>query len=566
MIGNVPVHYIGLPEKRNTEIQKWKWKFINLEKFAMSIDDQSRDFGAAKADDVSAPEADTPENAGAEAGEPTPLVLAARRTHHERQARSWPNALGEIGELLAIARDADVFRGDDGLIYARVPHRDGHATWLLNSQDFVGWLSLTYMVEQGDVASDGDVKSAIRIIGQWCRLNGPVLPVALRVAECAHAIWLDLGDETGAAVAITREGWRVIDTPPVCFRRPVGLQALPRPESGGSLTMLGRHFNVDEDDCLLLTAWLLGCLRPSAPQVILALASAQGSAKSTTAALLGRLIDPGAALLEALPGSEKALLAAADQRHLLAFDNASSLTLAMSDALCRISTGAGRVMQVDKLDVAGTLRRPVILTGIPDLIRRPDLADRTLRIRLAPIEGIARRTDADVRAAFAADHPRLLGALLDAAAVGLRRLPEGKEPLPRMADFARWVLACAPAFSDPGRLRTLLQANALSVSGDLLFENPLGAALCRLLGETPEWAGTASRLLAALRQVAPRGGGKLPATPERLSRGLSEIEEDLRRHGIRIEKRRAGKSGERQILLTRTLPDGRRAEASEDTA
>ena len=62
------------------------------------------------------------------------------------------------------------------------------------------------------------------------------------------------------------------------------------------------------------------------------------------------------------------------------------------------------------------------------------------------------------------------------------------------------------------------------------------------------------------------GRGTLPATPERLSRGLSEIEEDLRRHGICIEKRRAGKSGERQILLTRTLPDGRREEASEDAA
>ena len=82
----------------------------------------------------------------------------------------------------------------------------------------------------------------------------------------------------------------------------------------------------------------------------------------------------------------------------------------------------------------------------------------------------------------------------------------------------------------------------------------------------PEWVGTASRLLVALRHVAPKGSGTLPATPERLSRGLSEIEEDLRRHGICIEKRRAGKSGERQILLTRTLPDGRREEASEDAA
>ncbi len=540
----------------------------------MNIDDQSGDFGAADIDNVASPEVNAPEDSSleaaasmldedeaaaqgsnAEAGEQSRLVIPAREVRQQREARRWPNAMGEVDELLAIARDADVFRGDDGLIYARVQHATGYATWLLDSQDFAGWLSLTYMIEQGDRASDGDVKSAIKVIGQWCRHHGRVLPVGLRIAQGQGVLWLDLGDETGAAVEITREGWRVIDTPPVCFRRPAGMRALPQPEPGGSLAMLGRHFNADDDDLCLMTAWLLGCLQPRAPQVILALSSAQGSAKSTTATLLGQLIDPGATPLQALPGNEKALLAAADQQHVLAFDNASALSLAMSDALCRLSTGAGRVMQVDKLDVPGTLRRPVILTGIPDLIRRPDLADRALRIRLTPIEEVARRTQVDIQATFTADHPRLLGALLDAAALGLHRLPDVTGALPRMADFARWVLACAPSFTNTDHLRALLQANALSVSGDILVESPLGAALCRLLDETPEWTGTATRLLAALRHVMPKGGGKLPATPERLSRGLREIEEDLRRHGVTIEKRRVGKFGERQVVLARAIPN-----------
>ena len=54
-------------------------------------------------------------------------------------------------------------------------------------------------------------------------------------------------------------------------------------------------------------------------------------------------------------------------------------------------------------------------------------------------------------AAFEAARPRILGALLDAIAVGLKRLPATRLPgLPRMADFALWASACEQAFWPDG--------------------------------------------------------------------------------------------------------------------
>ncbi len=58
----------------------------------------------------------------------------------------------------------------------------------------------------------------------------------------------------------------------------------------------------------------------------------------------------------------------------------------------------------------------------------------------------ARRPEAELRAAFDAARPRILGVLIDAVVQGLRMLPDTKlKRLPRMADFALWASACEAA-------------------------------------------------------------------------------------------------------------------------
>lgn len=109
------------------------------------------------------------------------------------------------------------------------------------------------------------------------------------------------------------------------------------------------------------------------------LAGEQGSAKSTFSAVLRKLLDPNCAPLRALPREDRDLFIAANNGHVLTFDNVSGLPGWISDTLCRLATGDGfavRQLYTDQDEVLFDAARPVILNGIEDMVTRPDLADR----------------------------------------------------------------------------------------------------------------------------------------------------------------------------------------------
>ena len=65
--------------------------------------------------------------------------------------------------------------------------------------------------------------------------------------------------------------------------------------------------------------------------------------------------------------------------------------------------------------------RPVILNGIEDVVIRPDLADRSIFLNLQNIADDKRKAEKQFWSEFEAAHPRILGALLDGVAHGLRQ-------------------------------------------------------------------------------------------------------------------------------------------------
>ena len=175
----------------------------------------------------------------------------------------------------------------------------------------------------------------------------------------------------------------------------------------------------------------------------------QGSAKSTTARVLSALVDPSVAPTRAAPKDERDLAVAADNNHLLSFDNISTMPGWRSDALCRLATGGGfatRKLHSDRDEIITDAARPMLLNGINDLGARSDLSDRALTITLPAISEEVRRTEAEFWADFEAARAGILGALYDAVSCALRR--QGEVELPRklrMADFAVWIEAAAPA-------------------------------------------------------------------------------------------------------------------------
>ena len=464
----------------------------------------------------------------------------------------WPRDTGRVGRMLTLARQAEIFTGTDGICYAILPE-SGHGPMPVASLGFRDWLTLAAWRDGQTTPSPRETGRVAEILTTWSRLEGSVRPVGLRVGEASGRLYLDLGNESGQAVEIDRDGWRLVDTPPMVFRRPPGMRTLPAPARGGSIKRLRRHIRTDEDGLLIAIAWLLTALRPKGPYPMLYLLGSHGAAKSWTMTVLKTLIDPEEAMRSQLPTDSKDLYVVSQASHVPAFDNVSRISDGISDTLCTIATGSshrGRKLFTDQEQSVITVQRPMLMNGIIDAVGRPDLADRLYRIELQRVPAEERRPEAELRRDLERDHPLLLGALLDITVVGLRnignvRLLSGE----RMIDAAEWAQACAPAFSTEERLVEALQGSRKALSSDMLSTNPVARAILQLVDDLGHWTGTATDLLREVVRRAPTEEKRLPRGAAQLKRELNRLEADLKAQGLDIEDRRVGHRGDRMITI-----------------
>ncbi|MGD0109552.1 MAG: hypothetical protein ABSC06_36825 [Rhodopila sp.] len=462
--------------------------------------------------------------------------------------------------LIELIQAADLFHTADGTGFADLDISGHRETWPIRSKGFRRWLARGYFEATESAPSSEALQSALNVIEAKAHFDAPERVVHIRVGGQDSRLNLDLCDPTWRAVEIDATGWRVIDSPPMRFRRAAGMQPLPIPVLNGSIEGLRSFLNVKTDkDFVLVVAWALAVLRNTGPYPVLVLSGEQGSAKSTFAAILRALLDPNTAPLRALPREDRDLFIAANNGHVLAFDNVSGLPAWISDTLCRLATGGGfavRQLYTDQDEVLFDATRPVILNGIEDIVTRPDLADRGLFLTLEPIPEERRRPETELWAAFEAERPRILGALLDAVVVGLRQLPGTRlDKLPRMADFALWVTACEAALWPPGTFWLAYCGNRDEAVEGVIDADPVAAAVRTIMVTRTEWTGTASDLLGALAEVAGERIAKSktwPDSPRALSGRLRRAATFLRKIGIEISFEREGRARTRTIVITAT--------------
>ncbi|MDR3499935.1 MAG: hypothetical protein P4L72_12005 [Parvibaculum sp.] len=460
--------------------------------------------------------------------------------------------------LLDIAQSAELFHAPDGTGYADVHIKGHHETWPIRSKGFKHWLMRGFFnATQGAPNSDA-LQSALGVIEARAHFDSPEHIVHIRVAELSGRLYLDLGDETWRVVEIDAAGWRVIDKPPIRFRRTPAMKSLPIPVGGGSIASLRPFLNVQsEQDFVLVVAWVLAALRSHGPYPVIVLSGEQGSAKSTFSEIVRALIDPNVAPLRALPREDRDLFIAANNGHVLAFDNVSGLPTWISDTLCRLASGGGfatRTLYSDQDETIFDAARPMILNGIEDIVTRPDLADRALILTLEPIPEDQRQTKDELWAAFESERPRILGVLLDAVAEGIRCLPTTRlTKLPRMADFAKWVTACETMLWPAGTFETAYCGNRNDAVERVLDADPIAAAVRTLMAKESIWTGTASDLLIALVGVADPNvvtSKTWPHNPNVLSGRLRRAGSFLRATGVNINFRKEGRTRTRTIHIT----------------
>jgi hypothetical protein len=464
--------------------------------------------------------------------------------------------------LIELAQTAELFHTPDNTGFADLDINRHRETWPIRAKGFRRWLARRFFGATAGAPSSEALQSALNVIEAKAHFESPERVVHIRVGGLDERLYLDLGDETWRAVEIDGTGWRVIDNPPVRFRRASGMKPMPIPMGGGSVEALRSFLNVQSDaDFVLVIAWALACLRCHGPYPVIVLSGEQGSAKSTFSAMLRALLDPNTAPLRALPREDRDLFIAASNGHVLVFDNVSGLPAWISDTLCRLATGGGfavRQLYSDQDEVLFDAARPVILNGIEDIVTRPDLADRAVFLTLEPIPEERRRPEQELWAAFEAERPRILGVLLDAVVHGLKRLPETRlEKLPRMADFALWATACETALWPAGTFWSAFCGNRDEVVEGVIDADPVAAAVRAVMTTQTVWTGNASDLLGALGEVVGERAVKSktwPDSPRALSGRLRRAATFLRKIGIEVVFKKEGRARTRIIDITVTPP------------
>jgi hypothetical protein len=109
-------------------------------------------------------------------------------------------------------------------------------------------------------------------------------------------------------------------------------------------------------------------------------------------------------------------------------------------------------------------------------------------LTLGPIREEQRRSETEMWREFELARPAILGALLDAAAYGLKATGSVHlDRLPRMADFALWATACETGLWPAGTFTRAYTANRKAAIEGIIDADPIAACVREFMSERNSW-------------------------------------------------------------------------------
>lgn len=451
--------------------------------------------------------------------------------------------ISDVSVLIEIASGQCRFFHDEDLeAFAIITKNNTRQCWGLQSKSFNEWLSYEFYTSEGIAPSEVSLKAAINSLSGKAKFEGDLASVYVRIALHDGAYWLDLCNDAWQAVRITAQGWQVIDAPPVLFTRSNSMRPLPTPIAGkGNLSALWTVANIPEDDRLFIVAWLVECLRPETPFVILEISGEQGSAKSSTQSALRDLIDPNKSNLRAAPKNKDDIFVGAKNGHLVSYENLSHLSAEYQDALCSLATGAGyagRTLYTNTDETVIELKKPVVLNGIPIVVTAQDLLDRTLHIDCPMLDNTVSEVELDTY--WKANHAAAFTGLLDAFVAALAYMPQvdlDGEKLPRMADFTRLGEAVYSTHGKPSKtfINEYRERRKEGINRTL-ESSPIALAMINYLNRHPQgFTGTVGELLIALDDFR-EDGDTWVKSAKGLGDAIQRLKPAFRQIGILLHK------------------------------
>jgi hypothetical protein len=446
-------------------------------------------------------------------------LLKGMRTEAMRGEKAGPGPMltarapSQATTLVKLARGAceELFHDAEKEAYVSIRTTDGagshRETYYLRSTGCRRWLGWLYYRYGVSAPSNDAMAAAISTLEAIAVNDGPERETFLRAGWLDGKLYLDLVDDRWRAVEIDPAGRRVVEEPPARFCRAKGMQPLPEPVPGDpkqGLALLRALLRIPDDrDFVIVVSALLAALAARGPFVILNFIGEPGAAKTSTVKMLRMLIDPNMALTRSPPKNEGDVYIAANKSLVLVYNNLSYVPQWLSDIFCVVTEGSGfskRRLFTDDEEALLHARVPIFITGVANVMVRGDAADRTANIGLGRIPEEARLTEEEYFAGVEAARPAILGALLSGLSVGLKQLPTlRRSPLPRMASFARWGMACESAYWEEGTFLNSYAANIVDSADDVIQGDKAVATFVAFMATRgSEWQGTATQLLEEL--------------------------------------------------------------------
>ncbi len=429
------------------------------------------------------------------------------------------------------------------------------------SKAIKNWISHEIYRTQGKAPGSEVTKNILAVLEGKARYEGTEIKLNNRAAWRDNELWYDLTNQEWQAVKINKDGWEIIEKPPILFKRYSHHKTQVLPIRSGDASLFLKYVNVtNPEHRLLLLVSLISCFIPDFPHVMPVVFGAQGSSKSTVSKLQRRVVDPSLIEVASFPHSLKDLIQILAHHYFLFFDNVSFISEDQSDILCKAITGGGhstRELYTDDEDIIRNFMRSIGINGINLVTTRPDLLERSLLLELERIDPKDRKTEKELYENFEKDLPAILGGIFDVLVRAIELRPTIKlTSHPRMADWTIWGCAIAEALKYTKKEFLIAYENNINRQTEMLVnENIVANAINTFMEDKKEWKGTPSELLEKLSGHAMLANIDIrekywPKGSNILSRRLNELSTPLKQVGISITISTSGT--ERSIHIHKT--------------
>lgn len=482
-------------------------------------------------------------------GDPSPSSSVKSSGTTSRQAMP-PNTPAIAKFIFSLPKKLKLIVSQNGVTYVEMGNEGNHFVLRVGSRQLDN-LIRTWALYEGLRLRKADISEANDHLISYADMAGVTANVWYRAAPIPGGIELDLGDQMVTRVKVTAGRVEIVSTgSETLFHSSPVSRPMVIPTQDGNLKLLKSHVNLNDLDFLLFIAWLSYTLAhpkvATSKYVILVIQGDQGSGKTYLCNhVILNLLDPNHVGVQVFPGNSKDLTIAAQNAHVLCYDNMRNFRPDMADILCMAATGgaiSNRALYTDSDQHIHYLHVALVLNGIHSFITQADLAQRCMPIRTQTMAEANRKSEAAMVKALEADLPVIFRGLLDLIASVFQHLPDAEITNPeRMLDFVHWLAAMEKAHGLPAGVYQAAYSSALHQSQmDSLLDNSLGAALIEFTADMKgnTWDGTPAELLRELTSLVTTGttySREWPQNPISLSKRLNALKSSLQTQGIAVE-------------------------------